>query len=490
MRLISCLAIVCLSVLHSFGQAPFIRSHGGDGYDFGAEVIPLTSNSFLVAGTTSSFDDDMSSQMFIYEVDSFGIEQWRKTFGDRFADVARSMVQDIDGNFLLAGYSETIESSYQFSAIKFQPNGDTIWTRYYGGADWDFCHQAVALTDGGFALFGQTFSADAGNGDFYLIRIDANGDTLWTRSYGGVQEEIGESISVANDGGFFLVGTTQSYGAGKKDMYVVRTDAAGDTIWTQTFGGPEDDLCFAVAATNDGGYVLGGGTYNNTPEESDMILRKEGGSQQWTRFEGQAKQGDDFVTDVFVEPNTGKVVAVGQIAEGTFGGNDGRILRYNANGVWDGVAKTHGSQGEENFVDVKLTEDGGYIAVGTTDGYTGRFDDVWLVKTDASGLSGVFSNVDEVPVAEEEMIAASFAPNPIFSETTFVIAGFETAKKRYGGEFRLLLHNVYGQLILNESIARSNQVLDLTEIASGVYVFQLLADNEVISSGKVMKTAY
>ena len=484
MRVLLTFSVLFIGLVKTYAQQPFTRAHGGFGYDFGAEVVQLPNQNFLVVGTSSSFDDTLSSQILLYEADSFGLEQWRKTIGGRFADVAESMVESADGNYLIAGYTETVENSYQVYALKVNQFGDTVWTRNYGGSGWDFCKQVIGLSDGGFALVGQTFSEGAGNGDFYLVRIDSEGDTLWTKTFGGSDEDGAESIAEAIDGGFFLAGYTMSFGAGKKDMYVVRTDSEGDTLWTRTFGGVEDDICLAVAATADGGYVLGGGTYNNTQGELDPILRKEGGVQQWVRTE--VKQGDDYILDLIVEPGTQNVTAVGQISEGTFGESDGRILRYGADGVWNGVAKTHGSQGEEHFVDVKLTADNGYIMVGTTDGYLNRFDDVWLVKADNSGLSGVFSGIDEVELNGRKL-NVRFAPNPSSLESSFLIDGFDLIQEQYGNQLTLLVFNSVGQQVLNTSVNGNQERIDLSNLSSGIHYYQLIAESSVLTTGKLVK---
>ena len=226
-------------------QPLFTRVFGGDSYDTGAEVIQLADSSYLVAATTGSFGLQ-SGQIMLIKIDASGYEQWRRFYGGQYSDKAESMQLSSDGNLIIAGTSEVTGGGYQFYAAKMTLSGDTIWTRTYGGSNWDFCKQVAALSDGGFALFGQSFNT--GDGDFHLVRIDAQGDTLWTRNYGGQELESGQSIAVAMDGGFYLAGHTESYGAGESDMYVVRTNEFGDTIWTKTFGGVEETLAQALRA--------------------------------------------------------------------------------------------------------------------------------------------------------------------------------------------------------------------------------------------------
>lgn len=478
--------ILLVAFANLSAQELFQRVYGGDGYDAGAEVIELSDGNFLIAGSSGSYEAGMSSQIMLLKANVTGHKQWTETYGGPFADRAESMVEDVDGNFLIAGYTETTESSYQGYALKVDGNGDTIWTRKYGGDAWDFFYQAVALNDGGFALFGQTYSYGAGEGDYYLVRIDAAGDTIWTRTYGGELDEEGKSISLADDGGFFLGGNTKSFGGGSSNMLVVRTDALGDTLWTDVHGGIEDDFCNAIAATADGGYVIGGGTYNQTPGKSDVWIQKEGGTQQWVATETHA--GNSEVTDLIVEPGTQNVTMAGYAAPGDFGGVDGRIVRYGADGVWNGVAKSHGSENIDKSFDIKLTADNGYVLVGTTDGFLGRFDDVWLVKTNSLGLTvGPQLGVDEINLGGQSF-AVRFAPNPVADNSIFVIDGFEEIRNRLSGNMSITIFDALGRQLVSEKINGGVSPIDLSHLAIGVHFYQLKADDRLLATGKLIKT--
>ncbi|MCB9187322.1 MAG: T9SS type A sorting domain-containing protein [Flavobacteriales bacterium] len=469
----------------AFAQSQFTRVYGGGGYDFGVEVIQTTDGGYLVAGQSSSFTEGLSSQILLFKTDPNGYEEWRKTYGGQFADQAESMVETADGNLLISGFTETVENSYQFLALKVTLAGDTLWSRKYGGSEWDFCKQAVAIPTGGAALFGQTYSSGAGEGDFYLIRINDSGDTLWTRTYGGSGDEYGESISLANDGGFFLGGYTSSFGAGGYDMYVVRTDASGDTLWTKTIGGVEDDMAYAIAATADGGYVIGGGTYNQSPDKLDLILYKEGGSQQWMNSESHPE--DSYVTDLLVEPSTQNVTVIGVVAPGDFGGKDGRILRYGADGIWNGVAKSHGSESTDEVYDIKRTTDNGYILVGKTDGFLNRFDDVFLVKTNSSGLTvGPELGVDQTET-DDETYRVRFAPNPIGDHSRMMIDGFDAIQRTYNEPLMLAVYDALGKLVIRMQVNSSTQEVNAVEVAPGILFYQLKVGDQLLATGKLVK---
>lgn len=480
--LLSC--FVLLLSVRANSQEKFQRVYGGESYDQGCEVIQTADNGYLIAGTTGSFGFS-SGQIMLIKTDFQGYEEWRRYYGDNFADQARSMEKTADGNLVIAGFTETTVNSYQAFAIKLTMDGDTIWTRSYGGSAWDFCHQVAALPDSGLALFGQTYGNNATEGDFLLIRLNKHGDTLWTRTYGGPEMEIGESIAVAPDGGFYLAGSTTSYGAGKVDFYVVRTDAVGDTLWTKTFGGQEDDLCYAVAVTLDGGYVVAGGTYSNTAGKSDFVIYKDQGIIQWTRF--SAYLGNDYWTDIIVEP-IGNVTAAGYFTEGGAGLEDMRITRYGADGIYNGMAAGHGSQQNDRAYDVKLTSDGGYIMVGFTEGFMERFDDVYLVKMNNIGETSLSElGIHEILV-DGKIYDVSIGPNPFSAEEPFMlIESYEILDSKLDDPLSISIFNAIGQLVVAQPIASGKTGLNTQNLQSGVYSYLLSSGNLVLSTGRLIR---
>lgn len=470
----------------AYSQIMFQRVYGGDSYDTGCEVIQTSDDGYLIAGTTGSFGFE-SGQVMIIKTDLDGYEEWRKYIEAPLAQQARSMQESIDGGFIIGGFSQSMENSYQMFAAKVTSVGDTVWTDNYGGSEWDFCNQVATLNDGGAALFGTTYSYGNGEGDFYLIRIDADGDTLWTRSYGGFGMESGEAIAVASDGGFYLAGNTESFGAGGSDMYVVRTDANGDTLWTRTWGGLEDDFCYAVSATPNDGYVLAGGTFNNTPDKSDFVIVMEDGLQQWVKYE--TKPGDNYLTDVIIEQGTNNVTVTGYATGGgDFGGEDARILRYGFDGVWNGVAKFHGSEANERTYDIKRTSDNGYVMVGYSTGFLDRFDDVYLIKTNDQGLTvNPELGVNEIEIAGE-IFEVSVAPNPVSDDgTRLLIPNYEQLKLMIDDNLFLRVYNSVGQLVKQEAVTSGSQQLGELNFPSGVYHYQLTSESTVLATGKLIK---
>ncbi len=139
---------------------------------------------------------------------------------------------------------------------------DTLWTRTYGGDDWDRGESVQQNSDGGYIIAGLTKSYGAGNDDVYLVKTDSIGDTLWTKTFGGIEIDRGYSVQQTSDEGYIITGETNSYGAGNGDVYLIKTDASGNMQWDKTFGGTASDRGESVQQTSDGGYIIAGWTHS------------------------------------------------------------------------------------------------------------------------------------------------------------------------------------------------------------------------------------
>ena len=132
----------------------------------------------------------------------------------------------------------------------------------------------IQTSDGGYAIAGGTISFGAGEADVYVVKLDANGNLQWTKTIGGPAVENGSSLIQTSDGGYAITGKSSSFGAGEADVYVIKLDANGNLQWTKTIGGPDSEEGVYLIQTSDGGYAIAGSTKSFGAGEKDVYVIK------------------------------------------------------------------------------------------------------------------------------------------------------------------------------------------------------------------------
>ena len=232
------------------GDSLWTRNYGGDESDFGVSVDQTLDSGFIITGNVNP--DYSTCYIYLMKTDVNGDTVWTKTFTDSWGQ-GRSVLQLPDGNYIVAGARGVMFT--KVFLMKVDENGNTIWLRTYGGYYNDGAHCVKRTRDGGFIIVGYTRSYGAGDCDVYLIKTDAEGDTLWTQTYGGEDYDVGFCVDQTLEGGYIIAGHTESYGAGNDDVYLIRTDSLGDTLWTCTYGFESADFGYSVIQTTEGEFV-------------------------------------------------------------------------------------------------------------------------------------------------------------------------------------------------------------------------------------------
>ncbi len=359
-------------------QVTFQRTYGGMCSDYGYSVAQTTDGGYVITGIRTS-------DVYLVKTDAWGDTMWTRTFGGAGRDCGWSVEQATDGGYIITGYTDSFGAEdLDVYLVKTNATGDTMWTRTFGGADYD-CGQCVQQTaDGGYVIAGYTSSYGAGIEDVWLIKTNASGDTLRTRTYGGTQHDEGYSVAQTADGEYIIVGRTSSFGTDSYNVWLLKTDASGDTVWTRTFGGTRTDGGYSVAQVTDGGYIITGYTSSFGTDGSDAWLIKTDatGDTMWTRTYGG--EDSDWGYSVARTANDGYIIAGCTQSFGA-GHTDFWLVRIDAWGdtMW---TRTFGGADDDFGYSVLQTTDGGYAICGYTDSFgTGYCCDAWLIKTDSAG---------------------------------------------------------------------------------------------------------
>ncbi|MDI6839472.1 MAG: T9SS type A sorting domain-containing protein [bacterium] len=288
---------VYLIKTNSAGDTSWTRTYGGADFDFGWSVIQTTTGEYITVGEL--YNESTKDDIYLIKTGSAGNTSWTRTYGGTEYDEGRS-VDTTSGGYIIAGYTKSFgigtPDYYNVYLIKTNSDGDTIWTRTYGGSGSDRGYSVKQTSDGGYIIAGATNSYGASGYNVYLIKTDSDGNTSWEKVFGGDGNDHGRSVAQTSDGGYIIAGYTDSYGAGY-DVYLIKTNSAGDTTWTRTYGGSGDDRGYSVVQTTDGGYIIAGCTKSfgiGTPDSSNVYLikTKPNGDTSWTRTYGGT--GNDY----------------------------------------------------------------------------------------------------------------------------------------------------------------------------------------------------
>ncbi|MCF7809999.1 T9SS type A sorting domain-containing protein [bacterium] len=341
------------------GNPQWSRSYGGSESEVCHSVIQTNNEGYILTGFTSSYGVG-ERDIWMVKINADGDSLWSRTFGGSELDVCKSIIQTVDGGYALAGLTQSFGAGgYDMWLVKTNADGDSLWSRTFGGSELDVCKSIIQTVDGGYALAGYTESFGAGGRDMWLVKTDADGDSLWSRTFGGRDSESCHSILQTGDEGFTLAGCTESFGSGEYDMWLVKTDNAGDSLWSSTYGGDEREDCFSVIQTTDDGYTLAGMMYSADTEEDMLLVR----------------------TDV------------------------------NGDSLW---SRSFGGELLDDCQSIIQMEDGSYALAGRTLSYGAGFTDFWLVQT---GPDPVFVSSESFNPHPSSFILQPAFPNPFNSFT-------------------------------------------------------------------------
>jgi len=252
------------------------QTYGGEGDDWAESLIQTADGGFALGGGTESFGAGMYD-MWMVKTNANGDSLWSRRFGGGGDDWCESLIQTVDGGYVLAGYTDSYGAGESdMWIVKTNADGDSLWSRTFGGERFDGCKSILQTADGGFALGGYTGSFGNGGMDMWMLKTNANGDSLWSRTFGGMGTEIGRSIIQTDDEDIIIAGSTNFNGHMYSDMYMVKTNAEGASRWTRSYGNRPTEGCKSLIQTADGGFALAGYSENHillvkTDEEGNSI---------------------------------------------------------------------------------------------------------------------------------------------------------------------------------------------------------------------------
>ena len=486
--------IALLIVQSSEGQ-PAIewkKSFGGPSLDACYNVWQTSDGGYIACGATASTGGNVTvnhglSDFWVLKLGADGSLVWEKSFGATDYDYGRA-VQEIDGgNFIVAG-SKGAPGGSDYAILKLNGNGDSLWEHTLGGSLGDTLYAMQQTTDGGFIVAGTSASSDSdvttNNGltDYWIVKLDADGNIVWQKSLGGPGKEECYSIQQIADGGYVAAG--YSYGGGTvtgnhglSDCWIVKLDANGTLLWQKSLGGEGDEGANCIRQTPDGGFIVVGYSNSSTGDVSvnfggnDLWLVKldATGNKQWDKSYGGT--GED-VGNYVQQTTNGDFIMVGKSdsnngdAPGNFGHNDFWIVKIDTSGtiLWK---ECHGGTKDDIGFSIQQTNDDGYIVGGWSASNDGDIvasevqgsRDYWIIKLATDIESGVGSLA---------WASVSISPNPANNFLNIDL-------RSQVNQETIAVYDVHGKYIVVPTSFYDNTIqLNTTSLAEGFYVLKVV----------------
>jgi len=310
--------------------------------------------------------------------------QWAYTYGGTEYDYATSIKLTSDGGYIATGFTESFGAGYRdFWLLKLYENGNVNWQKVYGGSGAEVPWDVNQTADGGYIVAGCTGSFGVGSDDLWIVKLDSEGHVVWEKSYGGPGSDCAASVRQTEDGGYIVAGGTSSFGAGSSDFWLLKLDGSGNVTWEKAYGGTGYDYVTSLGQTSDKGYIMAGYTSSFGVTNSGMWIIKvdENGVITWQKTYGGT--GYDYAESITQTQDGGYIVA-GETTSFGAGNYDLWIIKLDENGVitWQ---KTYGGTGYDYASSIRQTQDGGYLVAGSTKSFGAGNDDLLLIKLDNTG---------------------------------------------------------------------------------------------------------
>jgi hypothetical protein len=526
--------LMVLIGMRGMGQVTFQKMIGGLGDNYALSVQQTNDEGYIILGYTSCYGTgyyDSTNQtphhdIYLIKMNSMGDTLWTKTYGQTTTSATDnkgySVQQTMDKGYIITGITNFGFAYDGLYLMKTDSNGVPIWTKIYGtylmGAFYGG-YSVQQTSDGGYIIGGITDSIAGDSSDVYLIKTNSIGTILWTKTYGGIGDDEGYSVQQTTDGGYIITGETSSFGAGGYDVYLIKTDSIGDTLWTKTYGGPGDDEGFCVKQTSDGGFIIAGETAFGVGHSNAYLIKTDSiGDTLWTKTYGGG--GTEFAQSVQLTADGGYILLG---FSNDFGGLKFYLIKTDSIGdtLWTkslGMSFNFGTSCQQ-------TTDGGYILAGAY--YYGyELNNLYIIKTDSLGNSGCYQNntgtIITTPhtqvtspsthissggflisgsnhlnsgggiitnicyTGEKEIKQQSFSislfPNP-FSTSAILLINGEIKENSH-----LYIYNLLGQEVKTIPIINQKEItINRDNLADGMYFYKIITNkNETVAMGKMV----
>jgi uncharacterized delta-60 repeat protein len=371
------------------GVSYWLATLGGSGGEIGNSVAADSGGNSYTVGKTDSTGAG-GFDFLLAKRDSAGTIQWQRVLGGTASEIAWAVAIDSLDNIYVAGETSSLGAGGgDFLLAKYNSSGTIQWQRILGGTSSEIGRSvAIDLSDNVY-VFGETFSVGAGGGDFLIAKYNSSGTIQWQRILGGTSNEIGNSVAIDSLDNVYVLGETNSSGAGQTDFLIAKYNSSGTIQWQRVLGGTGNDNGYSIAIdSSDNIYVLGE-TISTGAGSRDFLLAKynSSGTIQWQRVLGgtSVEQGYSVAID-----SLDNVYVLGNTISTGAGDFDFLLAKYNSSGTiqWQRVL---GGAGRDKGYSIAIDSSDTLYALGFTASTGAGGDDFLLAKLPNDGsLTGTY----------------------------------------------------------------------------------------------------
>ena len=330
---------IILIKTNSSGIEQWSKTFGGQDFDHGFSVQQTTDGGYIISGNTMSFGNG-STDIYLIKTDLSGNEQWTKTFGGTGIEDGSAVQQTTDGGYIIIGSTSSFgNGGGDVYLIKTNSNGVEQWSKTFGGSSGESGYSGLQTIDGGYIACGRTLSFGNGSADVFLVKTDSSGVEQWSKTFGGSGYDVCWSIQQTNNGGYIISGDSHVGGVGQ-NIYLIKTDANGIEEWSKTFS--EGNEGNSVQQTTDGGYIITGDTYSSNSlyggyEAAYLIKTDANGVEEWSKSFAGIYSVDSIFSNYgsgwsVQQTNDGGYIITGGTYSYFYGGYDVYLIKTDNNG--------------------------------------------------------------------------------------------------------------------------------------------------------------
>lgn len=370
--------------------------------------------------------------------------QWARVYGGDGDDWANAIQQTGDGGYIVAGYTNSFGSELSdIWVAKLSFTGDIEWQNTFGGPQDEEAYSVDKTSDGGYIVAGYTDSFGLGKQDYWVLKLSSEGAVEWQQTFGGRGDDWANSVHQTSDGGFIVGGSSDSFGTGEVDFWVLKLSSEGAVEWQYFYALGVNSYLESIQETSDGGYIAAGHIFPSINNSHDLLILKlySNGLIEWQRYYGGSQ--DDWANSI-QQTDDGEYLVAGHTRSFGAGGWDFWVLRLTSIGNVD-WERTYGRSGDEKAYSALQTSDGGFVVAGHTDSFGAGLSDFWLIKLSSSG------NIEWQKTYGDIGEEAAHSIIQQTDGTGFVVAGYSDSYNT--GDFDFLVLKLYSNGEIDSSCA-------------------------------------